>query len=166
MPSSEGTFSVLPEPSPKKRRLALLCGLLLSTSIPQEQSPGLEDSGGTVFFETAVWASDAVSLACRQEAVLSAVAPPPHPPPPLTLWVLGARGAPRAPLVAPFRQELANTTGKLDLCACFTLRRLFLCQTRLPSATIEPPLLLSPQRRQKLWKLSGNCSPFRSSSCA
>ena len=76
MPSSEGTFSVLPEPSPKKRLLALLCGLPLSTSIPQEQSPGLEDSGGTVFFETAVWASDAVSLACRQEAVLSAVAPP------------------------------------------------------------------------------------------
>lgn len=92
MPSSEGTFSVLPEPSPKKRDF-LPCSVAFPCPhlSPQEQSPGLEDSGGTVFFETAVWASDASgALACLQEAGPHSLSPP------LTLWVLGARGAPRA----------------------------------------------------------------------
>lgn len=79
MPSSEGTFSVLPEPSPKKRLLGLLCGLPLSTSIPQEQGPGLEDSGGAVFFETAAWASEAPWTWLVGEKLSYLLSPPVNP---------------------------------------------------------------------------------------
>lgn len=48
--------------SPPQRSDFLPCSascLPLSTCVPQEQSPGLEDSCGAVFFETAARASEA-----------------------------------------------------------------------------------------------------------
>ena len=68
-------------------------------------------------------------MACRREdrvLVLSAAAPTVNPVGP------GSRWGAQSPLVAPAQQEVADIPGEADLCACFTVRRLFLVSDQIP----------------------------------